>query len=449
MWLCSVLPVVAADPPIDGPPVWERKLDPRVSKFFATKEAHARALTKQLHLNVSPDIWAYFEAGKRGEWSGVKRLWRDLAQRSGQYSGGHMDETVQTVAWQPVLEAELAYEQFSDVDVKFIDAFAGEVIDSIPPGSIYFGGTDYGRGLITALCRDHAKAKPFYTLSQNPLASGPYLAYLRAIYGRKLKLPTDEDSKRAFDEYSAAVRIRLKKGELKPGEKVTEDDNGKLSVSGTHAVMSINALIAKQIFDTNPAHEFFMEESFPFDWMYPHLTPHGLILKVNRERPGEISEALVKKDTEFWARETRRWIGGWLKRETSLKEIVEFTDRVFVEVNLDGFTGDPDFVVSGKRVGAHSMFSRLRTAQASVYAWHAVQPSSPEVQERAAKAADFAFRQAFALCPWAHEVVFRYREFLGRQGRKEDAVELLKAASRANPGDKTLWQRVRELTEEK
>lgn len=447
--LCSSLAAAAADGPIDGAPAWERKLDPRVSKFFATKERHARALTRELRLDVSPDIWGYFDAGKRGDWSKVKSLWRDLARRSGQYSGGHMDETVQTVAWQPVLEAELAYEQFADLEAKFIDAFASEVIRSIPSGSIYFGGTDYGRGLITALCKDHAKAKPFYTLSQNPLASGTYLAYLRAIYGKRLQMPTDADAKSAYDEYSSAARIRMKKGELKPGEKVSEDENGKISVSGTQAVMGINALMAKKIFEANPSHEFYIEESFPFDWMYPHLTPHGLILKINRQPVGEISEAMVRTDMSFWHRQTRRWIGEWLKPETPLKEVFDFTDRVFLEVNLDEFKGDPDFVVSPKRTGAHSMFSRLRTAQAGVYAWHADHASSEAEAGRAARAADFAFRQAFALCPWAHETVFRYQDFLRKQSRNEDAAAVLDAAARANPGDKTLWQRAQALKEDK
>ena len=47
--------------------------------------------------------------------------------------------------------------------------------------------------------------------------------------------------------------------------------------------MAINALLTKVIFDKNPDHEFYVEESFPLEWMYPHLTPAGIILKINRE----------------------------------------------------------------------------------------------------------------------------------------------------------------------
>jgi hypothetical protein len=33
------------------------------------------------------------------------------------------------------------------------------------------------------------------------------------------------------------------------------------------------------IFDRNKEHTIFVEESYVLPWMYPHLEPHGLILK--------------------------------------------------------------------------------------------------------------------------------------------------------------------------
>jgi len=426
----------------------QRKLDPRLQTFFAAKERHARALTKQLRLNVSPDVWAYFDAGIKGDWAEVKDKWQDLRRRSGQYAGTGMDETVQTVAWQPVLEAELAYEGFSAMDVKFIDAFAREVIDSIPRGSIYFGGTDYGRGLITALCKSHADADPFYTITQNALASGPYLAYLRTMYGKRLKMPTDEDSKKALDAYIAGAKARSEKGELKPGEDVSKDENGNYSVSGVTAVMGINALIAKTIFDANPRQEFYVEESFPLEWMYPHLSPNGLIMKINRQPLPEMTAAMVRKNHDYWRKQTARWIGDWLKEKTPLKTICEFAERLYAEVNLEEFKGDPDFAMADRRYSPQQIYSRLRTAQATVYERRAKSAATAEERERMTKAADFAYRQAFALGPWAHEAVFRYEEFLKAQNRTEEARLLVESAARTNPGDKRLRQRAQEAKEE-
>ena len=44
-------------------------------------------------------------------------------------------------------------------------------------------------------------------------------------------------------------------------------------VSGQVAVMMINGLLCKVIFDHNPTNDFYVEESFPLDWMYPYETP--------------------------------------------------------------------------------------------------------------------------------------------------------------------------------
>jgi hypothetical protein len=243
--------------------------------------------------------------------------------------------------------------------------------------------------------------------------------------------------------YVAEAGARLEKGEQKPGEKVSKDENGRYSVSGQVAVMGINALIAKMIFDANPKHEFYIEESFPLEWMYPHLTPNGLIMKINRQPPDEMTAAMVEKDRLYWHNQVARWLGDWLKEETPLKTICEFTERAYVEVNLEDFKGDLDFVMADRRYSPQSIYSRLRTAQATVYERRAKSAATAGERDRMVKAADFAYRQAFALCPWAHEAVFRYEAFLRARNRPEEAQLLLESAARTNPGDKRLRERAR------
>ena len=436
--VCSLLLAPGAPAaPVDPPPVKERKLDGRLQKFFAAKEAHARVLTKEVKGKVSPDVWAYFEAGRKGRWSEVKLLWRDLSRRSGQYTNGRMDESVRTLVWPALLEAELAYEGFSQMEVKFIDAFALEVIDSIPRGSIYFGGTDYGRGLITALSKDHAAGKPFYTITQNALADGGYLEYLRAMYGGKLSMPTKRDSERAFSDYIAEAGERYERGELKPGEKVSKNEDGRYSVSGQVAVMAINAALARVIFEANPKQEFFIEESFPLEWMYPHLEPHGLILKIECDPAVVLSDEQVRRSEAFWQKQVKRWLGREVSEGTSLKEICEFATRLYVDADLEGFKGDKDFVLADRRYSPQRMFAKLRSAQASVYAWRAQRAEGVE-KARMARAADLAFRQAFALGPFANDAVLRYANFLKEQKRDAEAQLLAETASQINPGDRAL-----------
>jgi hypothetical protein len=47
-------------------------------------------------------------------------------------------------------------------------------------------------------------------------------------------------------------------------------------------------LLTKVMFERNPDNEFFVEESFPLEWMYPHLTPFGIIMKINRKPLGDL-----------------------------------------------------------------------------------------------------------------------------------------------------------------
>jgi len=421
-----------------------RKLDPRLQKFFAAKERNARSLAKDLKIEVAPEIWDFFNAGVQGHWDDVRQLWQKLSDRSGQYSRGTRDETVSTAVWSPVLEAELAYECFTAMDMKFVDSFGRDTINSIPPGSIYFGGTDPGRGVITALCKSQADADPFFVLTQNALADGNYLKYLRAIYGTKIHIPSDSDSQNAFEEYKSEAEDRFERGKLKPGENVSKK-NGQIQFSGQVAVMAINGLIAKRIFDENPTREFYIEESFPLDWMYPHFSPHGLIMKLNRNPLSEISDATLQKDREYWRAQTTRLLGDWLTEDTPLKKLCEFVERIYMDNDLEGFKGDEDYVIADRTHSPRRLYGKLRQAQASLYAWRLERAATPTEEVAMKRAAEFAFKQGLALCPEESENVRRFVELLKQQKRLEDARLVLETGLRINPASS---RRLGKLAEE-
>ena len=73
-----------------------------------------------------------------------------------------------------------------------------------------------------------------------------------------------------------------------------------MQISGQVAVMQINGLLTKIIFDRNSNREFYVEESFPLDWMYPYLEPHGLIMKINRQPLAELPGDIVNQDHDYW-----------------------------------------------------------------------------------------------------------------------------------------------------
>jgi hypothetical protein len=122
-----------------------------------------------------------------------------------------------------VNEVGAALEAFAEGDEKYAIAFARDIINSIPPGSIYFGGTDSGRFLVTALSRSHVNGAPFFTITQNGLADQrSYLRYVRGMYGNRIYVPTDDDATKARNEYEQDARRRQSEGKLLPGEILEE-----------------------------------------------------------------------------------------------------------------------------------------------------------------------------------------------------------------------------------
>jgi len=248
------------------------------------------------------------------------------------------------------------------------------------------------------------------------------------MYGTRIYIPTEADTTNGFSEYLNDACRRRKQNKLRPGEDIEEID-GKLNVSGQVAVMSINGLLAKLIIDKNPDREFYVEESFPLEWMYPYLSPHGLILKINRQPLAELSEELVRRDREYWTRYIRAMIGDW-RHDASVGDVAAFIEKVHVNHNLSGFRGDPRFIQND---APPKSFSKLRSSIAGIYAWRGGNAGSPAEKERMLAEADYAFRQAIALCPRSPDALFRYTSLLAWQGRTEAAVPLVETALKLQP----------------
>ena len=424
-------------------------LPPIVLAFCAAKEQQVKQLAAKLKAEVLPTALDYFEAAKKGDWMQAFDLNREVREFLQNPSASENQKTLDATTRAAALEVYLALELFIEGEPKYALAYGNDIVKSLPRGSIYFGGTDPGRGLVTALSASHEKADPCFTLTQRALADGTYLTYLRTMYGSKIYTPTAKDSEGAFKEYLDDAQRRLEHDrnfpneprQIKPGEDVRVN-NGKVNVSGHVAVMAINGLLAKIIFDRNPDREFFVEESFPLDWMYPHLSPHGLVMKINRKPVASISLEAVEKDRKYWLEQQRGMIGGWLKPETSVNEICAFAEKVFQKRDLDGFAGDPKFVQSEH---ATKMYSKLRSSIGGLYGWRANNGKDAVDKERMEREADFAFRQAFAFCPSSPEAVFRYINLLVQQGRIDDGLLIAQTAANIDPGNGQLQSLIQEL----
>ncbi len=259
----------------------------------------------------------------------------------------------------------------------------------------------------------------------------------RGVYPpNEIYIPSGADSQKSFEEYTQDAARRAQLNQLSPGEEV-HVENGHVQVSGQVAVMKINGLLCKVIFDQNPTNEFYVEESFPLDWMYPHETPFGVIMKINRQPVTELTQDMFDLDHKFWTDFAPRLCGNWITYDTTVQQIADFAERTYIGNNYKGYTGDRAFI---RDDSAQKAFSKLRSSQAGMYAWRLSPQCPPEYRQKtpAAQAAliretDFAFKQAFAFCPYSPEAVFRYINFLLPLGRFDDALIVAQTCQKLDP----------------
>ncbi|MDF7808346.1 DUF2723 domain-containing protein [Pontiellaceae bacterium B12219] len=291
------------------------------------------------------------------------------------------------------------------------------------PNAIFFGGTDPGRFVPTYMIYS-AKVRPdVYLITQNALADNTYMNVMRDLYGDQIWIPSPIDSNMAFQQYVQGVN----NGTINAGADVTTE-GGKVQVQGVAGVMQINGFLSKMIFDHNqylteaktdektrpvgaavvyedpkkdpetglpPKRTFYVEESYVLPWMYPYLTPHGLIMKINNQ-PTPLSAEMIKNDTEFW---------GW------------YCDRLLSE---EKFIRD---------IVARKSFSKLRSALAGLYAAR----GKP-------KEAEAAFRQAVDLYDLSPEANFRLADLISKQGRFDEAIEIFDIFMEKDPNNEKAEQ---------
>ncbi len=327
-----------------------------VRAFSAARHELARDLSERLDLPLPTEAVAFFSVATTGNWEAVSNQFEQVRQHH-EYGADNLP--LRNELWAPIHETIGIWEVWHGwrKSSSLLQMFHSPVLESMPGGSIYFGGTDYGRFVITTV---NALRKPpsVFCITQNALADNTYAAHLRAVYGDSLWLPQKEDSARAFKLYLA---------EVKSGERPRNADidivNGRIKVSGVLGVMEINGILCEMIFDHNKEkHEFYVEESYVLDWMYPYLAPHGLIMKLNAKPLEELPAEAVARDRQFWAQHERR------------------------------LQAHPDFQGNFE---AEKAFSKLRCSIAALY-----------VYRKLYHEAELAFQQAIRLCPVSPEGSF-------------------------------------------
>ena len=249
--------------------------------------------------------------------------------------------------------------------------------EPMEPFSIFFGGTDPGRFVPTYMIYSANFRPDIYLITQNALADDTYMSVERDLYGDEIWIPSKEDSGEAFNIYVDEVQrgVRPANGDLKI-------ENGRVQVTGALGVMEINGILTRMMFDHDRLrHAFYVEESYVIPWMYPYLSPHGLIMKINSEKT-PYSQKTADRDLDFWDWYVRRLLKDPMYRR--------------------------DFA-------GQKSFSKLRAAIAGLYA-----------KQGRFNEANQAFREACLLYPASPEATFRYaQECLLPFRRWDVAMELM------------------------
>lgn len=304
----------------------------------------------------------------------------------------------------------------------------GHGVPSMEKDAILFAGTDAARFVATYMvfCESRFAGPTFdrsdvHVIAQNALADYTYMNTIRDQYdasrpeanrpetmagypawrrfmfklgwnylGRDHAYPTtpihllsEEDSNRAFQEYVKDVQS----GRF-PDNTGFNSTNGYCTLRYAGGVMHINGILARMIFDRNKdEHAFYVEESYVIPWMYPHLRPCGLIMKLEKD-PLPSPE----QDPGLW-------------------DVIKARDRAYWE----GLTGE--LLSSAEFCRDHdakATFSKLRCAIAGLYGARGL------IAE-----AEHAFLQALQLCPESNEVSFRLADLYDHSGRPDAARKVM------------------------
>jgi hypothetical protein len=269
------------------------------------------------------------------------------------------------------------------------------------------------------------------------------------MYGQQLSLPTPNEVQQAIEEYQADALLRLKHDrefprepkQVKQGENIQVVD-GQVQMNNAVSVMEVHARLVKLILKRNPKPDFYWEESYPLDLLYPHLTPHGLIFKLHHDPLPAMASSTLDADNKFWTGQCQAMVGQWLNLDTSVSNICAFAKTVYGRKDWSQFTGDRAFVTNKFAMKA---YSKLRVSIAGLYHWRMTQKFKADDTARLRGEADYAFRQAYALSPSDPEVVFRYVTFLTEQSRYDDAIRLVGVAAKLSPENRLFDQLLSQL----
>jgi tetratricopeptide (TPR) repeat protein len=282
--------------------------------------------------------------------------------------------------------------------------YGTNMLRPLEKGAVFYGGTDPGRFVPTYMvfCESTQPARwkrdpsfdrsDLYVITQNALADYYYLRYLTDQYDIHRRQTVFSDFEKTLGRDHAYPKEGIDMPDQEEFQAIYDRVSKESSPDG--GVYALNGELSKAIFDKNKArHAFYVEESFAIPWMYPHLVPSGLILKINPEPLASLPPEAVAKDRAFWDAYTARLLA------------------------TPGFADDED---------AQASFGKLRNSIANVYAYRHLNDE-----------AIYAYRQALTLAPHNSETILTLAHFYTTLEKTEEAEKLVSDALRNDPNNRS------------
>jgi len=374
------------------------------SQFARSRREIAQALARRAKVEVPAEVDSFFDSMERGRWEEIEKSYQALKRgQSKDADSSERSPAVQAV-WPALHEAYGVAEVIHDWPARQLLDYGHAVLDSLRPGMVYVGGTDAGR-FIPTLLNETGEGERHVVLTQNALADSSYVDYVNFVQGDRLATFSPEDSQRTFANYISDATKRLdhdlqspqEPKQLRPGEEVARSEDGRISVSGQVAVMSINEALLQAIMQKNPGLSFAMEESFSLPSTYTQAVPLGPILELRAENP----------QSGLTAETASQSLGLWQAKVQELQ-------------------ADPEASASPDTLKA---YGHMAQAQANLFADHHLDNEAEQ-----------AYRLGLQIWPGSPEGTHNLAGLLDRTGRAQEAAQLLADFARNYPAQSAAGQ---------
>lgn len=237
-----------------------------LQRFVVSRREILDRFAAKTGLETPPEYREFLNLLEQGDWETIHKEFLRLSEQRKTEPFSQARLTL----WPVLFEAYGVAEVAKEWPAQDLLDYGKRVLDAVPTGGIYVGGTDEGRFIPTLL--NNASEEPRIVLTQNALADKTYMEYLQFLYGTAIQFPTEQQEAQAFQQ----IVQRL-------GKK-TEDN--RIEIGGQQAVMAINSLLVQTMARNNPGVPFAIQESYPLEETYTGAQLTGPLYTYTEPAPG-------------------------------------------------------------------------------------------------------------------------------------------------------------------